>query len=186
FLPRIDEQFPGLDLTAPGLYGHLNRVNPDNLIRVEADELTYHMHIVLRFEIERDLIHGDLDVSEVPAVWNERTEEYLGIRPETDSEGALQDIHWSHGNFGYFPTYSLGSVMAAQLFEAAESDTEDLYGRVREGEVDALHDWLTENVHRHGQRYRTNELVKRATGSEFTADAFLDYATGKFGDLYYI
>jgi carboxypeptidase Taq len=142
------------------------------------------MHIVLRFEIERDLVSGDLDVSEVPAVWNEKTEEYLGIRPETDSEGALQDIHWSHGNFGYFPTYSLGSVMAAQLFEAAEDGIDDLYGGVREGEFDALHDWLTENVHRHGQRYRTNELVKRATGAEFTADAFLDYATAKFGDLY--
>ena len=184
FLPRIDEQFPGLDLTVPGLHGHLNRVNPDNLIRVEADELTYHMHIILRFEIERDLVRGDLDVSEVPAVWNDRMEEYLGVRPETDSEGALQDIHWSHGNFGYFPTYSLGSVMAAQLFEAAETEIEDLYGRVREGEVDALHDWLTENVHRHGQRYRTNELVEHATGSEFTADAFLDYATAKFRDLY--
>jgi carboxypeptidase Taq len=184
FLPRIREQFPGLDLTVPGLHGHLNRVNPDNLIRVEADELTYHMHIVLRFEIERDLVAGDLDVSEVPAVWNEKTEEYLGVRPETDAEGALQDIHWAHGNFGYFPTYSLGSVMAAQLFDAAEADVEDLHERVRRGEFDALHDWLTESVHAHGQRYRTNELVRRATGADFTADAFLDYATAKFGDLY--
>ncbi|MFC6940972.1 carboxypeptidase M32 [Salinirubellus sp. GCM10025818] len=184
FLPRIEEQFPGLDLDAAGLHGHLNRVNPSNLIRVEADELTYHMHIILRFEIERDLISGDLDVSEVPAVWNEKMEEYLGVRPGTDSEGALQDIHWSHGSFGYFPTYSLGSVMAAQFFEAAQEDVEDLYEGIREGEFDALHDWLTGNVHRHGQRYETNELVERATGSEFTADAFLDYATTKFGDLY--
>ena len=184
FLPRIEEQFPGLDLDAAGLHGHLNRVNPSNLIRVEADELTYHMHIILRFEIERDLISGDLDVSEVPAVWNEKMEEYLGVRPGTDSEGALQDIHWSHGSFGYFPTYSLGSVMAAQFFEAAQEDVEDLYGGVREREFDALHDWLTDNVHRHGQRYETNELVERATGSEFTADAFLDYVTTKFGDLY--
>jgi carboxypeptidase Taq len=184
FLPRIEEQFPGLDLDAAGLHGHLNRVNPSNLIRVEADELTYHMHIILRFEIERDLISGDLDVSEVPSVWNDRMEEYLGVRPETDSEGALQDIHWSHGSFGYFPTYSLGSVMAAQFFEAAREEIDDLYEGVREGEFDALHDWLTENVHRHGQRYETNELVERATGSAFTADAFLDYATAKFGDLY--
>ncbi len=184
FLPRIEEQFPGLDLDAAGLHGHLNRVNPSNLIRVEADELTYHMHIILRFEIERDLISGDLDVSEVPAVWNEKMEEYLGVRPGTDSEGALQDIHWSHGSFGYFPTYSLGSVMAAQFFEAAQEDVEDLYEGIREGEFDALHDWLTGNVHRHGQRYETNELVERATGSEFTADAFLDYVTTKFGDLY--
>ena len=184
FLPTIQDRFSGLGLTLPGLYGHLNRVNPDNLIRVEADELTYHMHIILRFEIERDLIGGTLDVSEVPGVWNERMEEYLGVRPETDSEGALQDIHWSHGNFGYFPTYSLGSAMAAQFFEAARADVDDLYGQASRGEFDGLHDWLTENVHRHGQRYETNELVERATGSEFTADAFLDYATEKFDDLY--
>ena len=184
FLPRIRERFPDPDLDASALHGHLNRVNPDNLVRVEADELTYHMHIILRFEIERDLVRGDLDVSEVPGAWNDRMDEYLGVRPETDSEGALQDIHWSHGNFGYFPTYSLGSVMAAQLFEAAEDDVGDLYERIREGEFDALHDWLTEHVHRHGQRYETNELVRRATGSDFAADAFLDYATAKFGDLY--
>ena len=184
FLPRIEERFSDIELTASGLYGHLNRVNPSNLIRVEADELTYHMHIILRFEIERDLISGNLDVSEVPAVWNDRMEEYLGVRPETDSEGALQDIHWSHGSFGYFPTYSLGSVMAAQFFEAAQGDVDDLYGQVEVGEFDALHDWLTENVHQHGQRYETNELVEHATGSAFTADAFLDSATAKFGDLY--
>jgi carboxypeptidase Taq len=111
-------------------------------------------------------------------------EEYLGVRPDTDAEGCLQDIHWSHGSFGYFPTYSLGSVMAAQLFEAAQNDVDDLYGHVHEGEFDALHDWLTENVHRHGRRYRTNDLVKRATGADFAADAFVDYATAKFGDLY--
>jgi carboxypeptidase Taq len=176
-------------------------VYEDNFIRVEADELTYHLHIVIRFEIERALIAGDLDVADVPAVWNDKYEEYLGIRPETDAEGCLQDIHWSHGNFGYFPTYSLGSVMAAQLFDAANDDIDsearsaseqssggtprdDLEGKVREGDFADLHAWLRENVHRYGSKYETNDLVRRATGEDFTADYFTDYVTEKYGDLY--
>jgi carboxypeptidase Taq len=165
-------------------YEAANQIYPENRIRVEADELTYHMHIVLRFEIERDLIAGDLDVEEVPAVWNEKMEEYLGVTPENDAEGCLQDIHWSHGSFGYFSTYSLGSVLAAQLFAAAEEDIPDLDGKIRTGEFGPLHDWLTENVHGHGQRYETNDLVTEATGSGFSADPFVEYATAKFGDLY--
>ena len=185
FLPVFQEHFPQTEeATVRDAYEAFNQVYEDNLIRVEADELTYHLHIVVRFEIERDLIRGDLDVEDVPEVWNDKYEEYLGIRPDTDSEGCLQDIHWSHGNFGYFPTYSLGSVMAAQLFEAAEAEIDDLDAKIAEGEFDDLHDWLGENVHRHGSRYETNELVKRATGEDFSADAFLDYVDEKYGELY--
>ena len=185
FLPVFQEHFPQTEeATVRDAYEAFNQVYEDNLIRVEADELTYHLHIVIRFEIERDLIRGDLDVEDVPGVWNDKYEEYLGIRPDTDSEGCLQDIHWSHGNFGYFPTYSLGSVMAAQLFEAAEAEIDDLDAKIAEGEFDDLHDWLGENVHRHGSRYETNELVKRATGEDFSADAFLDYVDEKYGELY--
>jgi carboxypeptidase Taq len=184
FLPAFREQFPAVEATPEAAYEAANQVYEDNLIRVEADELTYHLHIVVRFEIERDLIAGELDVSEVPAVWNDRYEQYLGIRPDTDSAGCLQDIHWSHGNFGYFPTYSLGSVMAAQLFAALEADVPDVYEQVRAGEFDAIHDWLSEHVHRHGKRYETNELVRQATGEEFTADAFVSYVRGKYGELY--
>jgi carboxypeptidase Taq len=183
YAPMVNDHF-GTDISPQEGYEGANQLYPDNLIRVEADELTYHMHIILRFEIERDLLSGDLDVEEVPAVWNDKMEEYLGVRPETDATGCLQDIHWSHGSFGYFPTYSLGSVMAAQLFDAAESDIPGLEDDIRAGEFDALHAWLTENVHSHGQRYKTNRLVKEATGSEFTADAFVAYANEKFGDLY--
>jgi carboxypeptidase Taq len=115
-------------------------------------------------------------------------EEYLGVRPETDSEGCLQDIHWTHGSLGYFPTYSLGSVLAAQIDAAMREDLasegETVDELVREGEFDDLHDWLTENVHRHGCRYETDDLVREATGEPFTADYFVDYATEKFGDLY--
>ena len=174
----------GVDAAPGEFYEAANTVHPDNLIRVEADELTYHMHIVLRFEIERDLIHGDLDVAEVPQVWNDKMAEYLGVRPDSDSEGCLQDIHWTHGSFGYFPTYSLGSVLAAQLFAAAEDDLGSLDGQIREGNFDPIHDWLTENVHAHGSRYTTDDLVREATGEEFTADYFLDYADTKYRDLY--
>ena len=185
FLPVFQEHFPQTDdATVEDAYQAFNQVHEDNLIRVEADELTYHLHIVVRFEIERDLVRGDLAVEDVPDVWNDKYEQYLGIRPETDSEGCLQDIHWSHGNFGYFPTYSLGSVMAAQLFDAAESEIDDLDAKIAAGDFDDLQAWLNENVHEHGARYETNELVERATGDPFSADAFTDYVESKYGDLY--
>jgi carboxypeptidase Taq len=185
FLPTFQEHFPSTaDASVEDAYEAANQVYEDNLIRVEADELTYHMHILVRFEIERELVSGDLAVEDVPEVWNDKYEEYLGIRPENDAEGCLQDIHWSHGSFGYFPTYSLGSVMAAQLFAAAEDDLDDLDGKIRAGEFDPLREWLREHVHRHGARYETNDLVREATGEGFTADYFLDYVTEKYGDLY--
>ena len=183
-LPIVRKHFGGLDdASARDLFEAANRIYPDNLVRVEADELTYHMHVVLRFEIERDLIRGEMDVSEVPGVWTEKMEEYLGVRPETDAEGCLQDIHWAHGSFGYFPTYSLGSVLAAQLDHHVRQDL-DVDGLVREGEFDPIREWLGEHIHRHGRRYTTPDLIEAATGEAFTAEYFLDYATGKFGDLY--
>jgi len=181
--PAVEQRL-GVEASPREFYEAANRIYPDNRIRVEADELTYHMHIVLRFEIERDLISGTLAVEDVPREWNEKMEEYLGVVPRNDAEGCLQDIHWSHGSFGYFPTYSLGSVLATQLYATAETELDDLDGDVRAGEFDALHEWLTENVHRHGKRYRTPELVEQATGAEYAADAFLDYANEKFGALY--
>jgi carboxypeptidase Taq len=184
FTPVFRDYFPGVDATPEEAYEAANQVYEDNLIRVEADELTYHLHIVVRFEIERALIAGELDVADVPEVWNDNYEQYLGLRPETDAEGCLQDIHWSQGSIGYFPTYSLGSVMAAQLFDAATDDLGDVHAQVREGEFDDLHDWLEANVHRHGKRYETNELVREATGEEFTADYFVDYVREKYGELY--
>ncbi|PSP65358.1 carboxypeptidase [Halobacteriales archaeon QH_8_67_36] len=174
----------GTDASPREFYEAANTVHPDNLVRVEADELTYHMHIVLRFEIERDLIRGDLAVEDVPEVWNEKMAAYLGVRPETDAKGCLQDIHWTNGAIGYFPTYTLGSVLAAQLDHHLRADVGDVDALVREGEFDPLHDWLTENVHRHGARYETDELVREATGESFTAAHFLDYADAKYRDLY--
>ncbi|WP_252699785.1 carboxypeptidase M32 [Natronosalvus vescus] len=185
FLPTARERFPELENVTPEeAYESANQVYDDNLIRVEADELTYHLHIVVRFEIERDLISGDLEVSDVPEAWNDKYEEYLGIRPETDAEGCLQDIHWSHGSFGYFPTYSLGSVLAAQLYATVEDELGSLDDRTREGEFDDLNGWLREHIHAHGKRYTTPDLVEEATGEGYTADYFLEYVKGKYGELY--
>ncbi|MFB6146833.1 MAG: carboxypeptidase M32 [Halobacteriaceae archaeon] len=172
------------DATARDLYEAANQVYEDNTIRVEADELTYHMHIVLRFEIERDLLRGDLDVSAVPRVWNDKMEQYLGIVPEDDAAGCLQDIHWSHGSIGYFPTYTLGSVLAAQLDHHLRADLGDVDAMVRDGEFGPLREWQREHVHRHGCRYTTPDLVREATGEDYTADYFLDHVESKFGDLY--
>ena len=182
FAPTVEEHL-GESVTPRECYEVANEVYDDNPIRVEADELTYHMHIILRFEIERDLIRGDLEVSEVPAVWNDKMEEYLGFRPDNDAEGCLQDIHWTHGSFGYFPTYTLGSVLAAQIDAAAREDV-DVDARVRAGEFDPIREWLREQVHSHGARYTTPELVEEATGEPFTADHFLDYVDDKYRALY--
>jgi len=185
FLPTVIERFPQLSDTTPEeLYRSANEVSESNPIRVEADELTYHMHIILRFEIERDLIRGDLEVEELPQLFNEKMESYLGITPESDADGCLQDIHWSQGSFGYFPTYTLGSVLAAQLDDALRRDLEGVDEQIRSGEFDEIRAWHTEQVHRHGARYTTDDLVREATGSDYAADPFLDYVTEKYGGLY--
>ena len=185
FAPRVADRVPAVDADdAETLYRAANRVDPQSTIRVEADELTYHLHIVLRFEIERDLIAGDLDAAEVPGAWNEKMESLFGVRPETPSTGALQDVHWSHGNFGYFPTYTLGSMLAAQLFDTVQTAIPDLSTRIADGDVDPLAEWLETEVHSYGRRYRTGELIERATGDALTVDPFLDYVDEKYGTLY--
>jgi carboxypeptidase Taq len=181
FLPEI-EDIDGYDVTPQEAYEAANQIYPDNCIRVEADELTYHMHIILRSEIGRQFVEGDLAVEDVPAVWNDKMDEYLGVRPETDAEGCLQDIHWT-SRFAAFQGYTIGSVLAAQL-NAAVRDDLDVDGLVRAGEFEPIHDWMTEHVHSHGQRYTTPELIERATGEPLTVDYFLEYAREKFSDLY--
>ena len=184
-LPKLQEAFPQTsELSAREAYEAANQVHDENLIRVEADELTYHLHIIVRFQIERELISGDLAVDDVPDRWNRLYEEYLGITPPSDALGCLQDIHWSHGNFGYFPTYSLGSVMAAQLSAAADRELDDLDGDIRAGDFDALGEWLRTNIHQHGRRYETDALVEHATGEPLSADAFTEYVTEKYSALY--
>jgi carboxypeptidase Taq len=142
----------------------INRVEPD-LIRVEADEVTYNVHIVIRFELERALIDGDLAAADLPGAWNERYTKYLGVTPDDDRTGCLQDIHWADGLIGYFPTYTLGNVYAAQLYAAAERALGPLEDAFADGEFGGLRRWLNENVHCHGMRYRSKEIIERVTGS---------------------
>ncbi|MFB6144427.1 MAG: carboxypeptidase M32 [Candidatus Nanohaloarchaea archaeon] len=184
-LPMLENYFPEFeDVTEQELYESMSQVKTDNLIRVNADEMTYHLHIAVRFDIERKLINGEVEVEELPRLWNEKMEEYLGIAPETPSEGVMQDIHWAFGNFGYFPTYTLGSVLAAQVYDAAEEEIDSLNKKISEGELVELREWLRENVHRHGRRFRTSELVERATGEEPTADYFLEHVKERYRGLY--
>jgi carboxypeptidase Taq len=184
FLPKVQDRFPETeDVTVDEAYEAVNQVREENLIRVEADELTYHMHIILRTEIEDALVSGEIGVEDVPRVWNEKMDEYLGITPDTDREGCLQDIHWSK-SFPGFISYTVGSVIAAQLWAALREDVPDVDARIADGEFDAVHEWLVENVQRHGKRYPTDELIEVATGEPLTADYFVDYVTEKYGDLY--
>jgi carboxypeptidase Taq len=183
FLPTVVETFPALDAPVDEVYAAANRVSVGPL-RGHADELTYHLHILVRYEIERALVADDLDVSEVPRVWDEKMESYLGVTPETDAEGCLQDIHWSVGSVASFQNYTVGSVLAAQLFAAARRDVPAMDEHLEAGQFGPLTEWLGEHVHRHGQRYETPALVERATGESLTVEPFLRYVRGKFGDIY--
>ena len=161
----------------------INRVQP-SLIRVEADELTYHLHVILRFEIERQLIAGTLAVDEVPEAWNAAMQDLMGVRPPSNADGCLQDIHWALGAFGYFPTYSLGTLMSVQLWNAAERDLGALAPQLAAGSFAPLLDWLREHVHRWGRRKTASEILRGATGSDLDAGPWLAYARAKYGALY--
>lgn len=161
----------------------INTVEP-SLIRVEADELTYHLHVLLRFEIERALVAGALDVDDVPEAWNDGMRDLLGVVPSTDAAGCLQDIHWSLGAFGYFPTYSLGTLMSTQLWDALARDLGSLDALMRAGDFAPILGWLRENVHRWGRAKPAGEILRQSTGSDLDAGPWLAYARRKFGALY--
>lgn len=185
YLPRFRELFPNrIEHVAPEqVYAAINRVRP-SLIRVEADECTYNLHVMLRFDIELALMEGTLRAAEVPQVWNEKVMRYLGLDVPDDANGCLQDIHWSHGSFGYFPTYALGNLYAAQLMEAIERAIPDLWSRVEAGDFASLLAWLREHVHRHGRRKLPVEVIVDATGEEPSAGPYLRYLERKYGELY--
>ncbi|MCH7814033.1 MAG: carboxypeptidase M32 [Planctomycetes bacterium] len=164
-------------------YGAINTVAP-SLIRVEADEVTYNLHILVRFEMERELIAGGLDTADVPEAWNQKMTELVGVTPPDDARGCLQDIHWSLGALGYFATYALGNLYAAQFFAAARRDLPDLDDRMRRGDLRTLLDWLGTRIYRQGMRYRAGELCEVVTGAPLSIDAFMDYVTGKFRSIY--
>ncbi|MFM9997113.1 MAG: carboxypeptidase M32 [Phycisphaerales bacterium] len=165
------------------LYRAVNSSSP-SLIRVEADETTYNLHIMLRFELERAIVKGDLKIRDIPAAWNARIKEYLGLDVPDDRRGCLQDVHWSFGAIGYFPTYALGNLYASQLWEKINTDIPDLKSRVSKGEFAPLLSWLREKIHRHGRRYRAGELCKIVTGKPLSADPFMRYIEGKIRPIY--
>jgi carboxypeptidase Taq len=164
-------------------YFAVNDVRP-SLIRVEADEATYNLHILIRFELEKAMLQGDLVAADLPGAWNEKYRQYLGITPPNDAEGVLQDVHWSAGLIGYFPTYALGNLYAAQFFAQARSELGDLDAMLAQGECQPLRLWLHEKIHRHGQRYSAGELVRRATGRPLSPEPLLNHLKAKFGPLY--
>jgi carboxypeptidase Taq len=163
-------------------YRGVNAVEP-SFIRVEADELTYHAHIYIRYLIEKALVAGELEVRDVPGFWNDCYEEYLGIRPAHDGEGCLQDVHWSYGSFGYFPTYSFGSFQAAQLHAAMKREMPDFDAKIERGEFAPILKWLREKVHVHGKRYSSDELLKQVTGEELKVSHFMTYVRRKYGSI---
>jgi carboxypeptidase Taq len=165
------------------LFRSVNRVRP-SLIRVEADEVTYNLHIMLRVEIEMDLLTDRIKVSELPEAWNAKMKEYLGVVPTNDSQGVLQDVHWSGGGFGSFPGYTIGNVMSAQLLEAAYKAMPDLGAALAAGNYRPLLGWLTENVYRHGRAFDVNELLMRIAGEPLNPEPLLDYLEAKFTDAY--
>ncbi len=182
FYPRVQEAFPsqlgGVDLD--DFFAAINRVQP-SLIRIKADEVTYGMHVILRFELEQDIVNGRVDLRDLPEVWNERMHEYLGVDVPDDAHGVLQDTHWASGLIGYFPTYLLGTVMSVQIWERMNADVSDLEEQVERGEFTALREWLGEHVHSLGRKFPPQETLRRATGSTIDSKPYLGYLREKYG-----
>jgi carboxypeptidase Taq len=184
FYPRLQKFFPQLaGVSVDKFYKAINKVHP-SLIRVEADEASYNLHIMLRMEVEIALIENKIRVKELPDYWNTKMVEYLGVKPPDDAKGVLQDIHWSGGSFGYFPTYALGNLISAQLWEKINQDIPDIPDQIRTGKFDALLSWLREKVHHHGRKFEPQELVNRVTGLKVDPSAYMRYLTNKFSDIY--
>lgn len=187
FYPRLQGLFSAQlgGVSFDQFYQVINRVQP-SLIRIQADELTYNLHILVRFELEMALLEGKQSVETLPQAWNEKMEAYLGVVPPNDALGVLQDVHWSDGLIGYFPTYTLGNLMAAQLFDTALAAHPSLPEEFAAGEFGTLRSWLHDNIHVHGRKFTANELLQRITGGGLDAGPYVDYLTAKFCDVYQI
>ncbi len=191
-LPFWKHHFALLRETFPETFAHrgveelvraLNVVKP-SLIRVEADEVTYNLHIIIRFELEQGLINGEIDVADLPRQWNQKYHDYLGVEPQTDTEGVLQDIHWSGGSFGYFPTYTLGNLYGAQIYYTLRREFADYDARLEREGTGFILAWLREHMYAYGQVYTPGELARKVTGEELNPEYFVRYANEKFGAVY--
>lgn len=185
YYPKAKVAFPEAlsGVNEKEFYGAINRVQ-NSLIRVEADEVTYNLHIMIRFELETELLAGKIQVRDLPTAWNDRMEAYLGIRPSNNAEGVLQDIHWSLGAIGYFPTYALGNLMSTQLFDQARLDIENIDEQISRGSFAELISWLREHVHRFGRKKTATEILRDTTGRELSVDSWIQYIRQKYEDIY--
>ncbi|MEO7308702.1 MAG: carboxypeptidase M32 [Ferruginibacter sp.] len=184
-MPLLKKFFPKQfkEMDAQRFYKGINKVQP-SLIRTEADELTYHFHVMIRYDIEKMLIDGSIKTKDIPAYWNEHYEKYLGIKVPDDKRGCLQDVHWSHGSFGYFATYSLGSLYAAQLYAAYGRQNGSFEQELASGNNEGLLQWLRQQIHRHGRYYTSEALCSSATGETLNSNYFIDYASKKYNAIY--
>lgn len=185
YYPQLQSTFPEQlgNVDPETFYRVINKVSP-SLIRVEADEVTYNLHIFVRFEIERELVSGTIQVEDLPQIWNDRMRKYLGIVPPTDADGVMQDIHWGGGLIGYFPTYSLGNLISVQFYNRMTQDIPDIPDQIQAGRFDQILGWLRTNVHAHGRKYTPIELVERVTGGPLNAQPYIDYITAKYTEIY--
>lgn len=185
FYPKFQKAFPKQleDVPLDSFYRAINVVEP-SLIRVDSDEVSYNLHILIRFEIEVALLEGKLKVSDVPEAWNEKMLSYLNIIPKTDSEGCLQDIHWSMGAIGYFPTYTLGNLYSAQFFETFAEENPSWSSQIEGGNFKTLAMWQKEKIHKHGRRYLPHELCQNVTGKSLSEEPFIRYLKQKYSTIY--
>jgi carboxypeptidase Taq len=185
FFPKLQNLFPDqlADIDDEAWWRFVNRVEP-SLIRVEADEVTYGMHIILRYELEQEMIAGRLALEDVPEAWNGKMKEYLGLDVPDDARGVLQDVHWSGGSFGYFPTYLLGTIASVQIWEAVRTDLPDLDAQMEAGDFAPLREWLGDKLYRWGRRFPPDEMLRRIVGGPLDAEPYLRYLKGKVAEVY--
>jgi carboxypeptidase Taq len=185
FFPELKKTFPAqLDgVSVKSFYKAINKVE-SSLIRVNADEATYNLHVMLRLELEIGMVEGRFAVKDLPEIWNEKMSSYLGIIPPNDAQGVLQDVHWSSGLMGYFSTYALGNLVSAQLWEKINNDITDLDDQIRKGQFDVLLGWLREKIHIHASKYDPQDLMQKVTGSKIDSAAYVRYLTSKYSAIY--
>lgn len=184
FFPEAKKRFTQFEeVSFEEFYKAINIVEP-SLVRTESDELTYSIHVIIRYEIEKALINGEIQVKDLPSIWNAKYKEYLGVEPKTDTEGVLQDMHWSDGSFGYFPSYALGNLYGAQFLSKMKKDMPNMYEEIAKGQLDNVHNWLKENIHKYGSVYKPADLIKKVTGEELTAKYFIEYLNTKYKEIY--
>ena len=182
--PKLTDRFPSLtDHDKDEFYEAVNRVKP-TFIRVEADEVTYNLHIALRFDIELGLFRDEIEPEETQTIWQNKMDEYLNIVPEDPSKGVLQDIHWSSGQFGYFPSYALGNLYAAQIYDTVNDEISNLSENIANGQFSTLLNWLRENIHQHGRKYLASEMTERLTGEDINEDYYIEYLKNKYDPIY--